>query len=754
MVASFRLCIAALCLLLSHLCSADAQLRQQLSSQIAHISKIDQEISSEIMIDGVIDGDEWLQATSFSLDNETSPDENIPALVATTALLMEDGETLFVAFIAQDPNPDKIRAFLYDRDSAWNDDLVGINLDTFNDQRRAFEFFVNPLGVQHDVIEDDVNNNDDSSWDAIWDSAGRVNDHGYVVEMAIPLSTMRFVADNDELQWGLELVRFYPRTNRHRLSTITDDRNNDCHLCQFQKVTGFRGAKSSGDLDVTPTFSSNYSRFRLDPASESLSDPEFNADAGVDVSWGFSPESRLSLTVNPDFSQVETDAPQSNVNRQFSLFFPEKRPFFLEGAESFTSVFDRLVHTRTVVNPNVGVRLVGKRGANDYAVFIVDDTQTNLVIPSSQTSRLASIDSDSVSTALRYQRNIGKKSTIGTLFTGRSGDDYSSYMFGVDGRIYVTDNDKISFQYLRSDAKYPSSLVELFPEQEGRLNDLAWRLEYLHDERNYWVRARIDNVGDGFRADLGFFRRADFTRNDVTVGRRWYPKSERLVNRVEFSGRWDQQNNQQGEQLQQDFRSRLRLTGAYNSELFMVAGIRESLWDSVTYNGWFGFLRFNLTPRNGLELSIRANLGDQVDFSNGGQGDRLRLEPQLRWNLGQRFRVELRYISETLSKPEGQVFDASIADIRMSYAFTLKSRLRLIVQHNRVQRNQALYLNPVDANSQDLGSQLLYSYKVNPRTVVFVGYSDSYIDNDQLSGLRPIDQSIFMKIGYAWQPKF
>jgi hypothetical protein len=198
----------------------------------------------------------WRQATQINLDNETHPGENIPALVDTVAYVIEDGERLYIAFDARDPNPTQIRAYLQDRDSAWNDDFVGVVLDTYNDERRAFEFFSNPLGVQMDQTNDDVNQHQDSSWDAIWDSAGTINGKGFIVEMEIPLSQLRFPKKDGKQTWGIDLIRFYPRDKRHRLSNNINDRSRNCYLCNFSEIEGMDNAEPGRDLEIVPTLTS------------------------------------------------------------------------------------------------------------------------------------------------------------------------------------------------------------------------------------------------------------------------------------------------------------------------------------------------------------------------------------------------------------------------------------------------------------------------------------------------------------------
>ncbi len=189
-------------------------------------------IDGPVNIDGILDDDAWRQALQIKVDTETNPGENIPAKVKTVAYLMEDGNSLFVAFDARDPDPGAIRAFLRDRDSAYNDDFVGVVIDSYNDQRRAFEFFSNPLGAQMDLTNDDINRREDDSWNAIWDSAGRITKSGYIVEMEIPLNQLRFQKIDGKQVWGLDLIRMYPRDSRTRIGSNPLDRELNCYLCQ------------------------------------------------------------------------------------------------------------------------------------------------------------------------------------------------------------------------------------------------------------------------------------------------------------------------------------------------------------------------------------------------------------------------------------------------------------------------------------------------------------------------------------------
>ncbi len=236
-------------------------------ANIGDIPRTDQSIT----IDGALDDAAWQDATQIEIDIETRPGENIPAKVRTVAYLIEDGSNLYVAFKAEDPDPSEIRAYLRDRDSAWNDDFVGITVDTYGDERRAFEFFANPLGVQMDLTYDDVNGNEDDSWNAIWGSAGQINDEGYVVEMEIPLSQLRFPQVDGKQTWGIDLLRFYPREHRYRLSNNPQDRSVNCYLCQLVKIQGLPDAEPSEDLEIVPTLTASQVDSTDDPGVVPLS---------------------------------------------------------------------------------------------------------------------------------------------------------------------------------------------------------------------------------------------------------------------------------------------------------------------------------------------------------------------------------------------------------------------------------------------------------------------------------------------------
>ena len=245
--------------------------------------------ASPIRIDGILDDEAWKSALVLDLAYEIDPGENTPAPVKTECLLLYDADGLHAAFRAHDPDPTAIRAHLSDRDQAFRDDFVGIFLDTFNDERRGVQLFVNPLGVQMDGSRNDVGNGGDQSedptWDAIWHSAGRITADGYEVEMSVPFTSLRFSRADEQLTWGFLAMRNYPRDLRHQILLRPLDRDRDCFFCQEAKLTGFNGITPGRNLEFDPTITAHRADERDDAAGAPLESNPAAAEGGLSARW-------------------------------------------------------------------------------------------------------------------------------------------------------------------------------------------------------------------------------------------------------------------------------------------------------------------------------------------------------------------------------------------------------------------------------------------------------------------------------------
>ena len=702
-----------------------------------------------IKVDAVLDEPTWAKAERFELAFETFPGDNLPARAKTWAQVAYDGDNLYVAFHAEDPEPGKIRAHLSDRDKAFSDDFAGIVLDPFNDERRGFEFFVNPLGVQMDLSINDVGGGEDETWDALWNAAGRITTTGYFVEMAIPFTSLRFPRAAGERTWGMDLLRVYPRGQRFIHRTQRQDRNRNCYLCQVSKLAGLEGITPGRNIELDPTLTAQRSDVRNDFPGGDLEEGDIDIEPGLTARWGMTPNLTLNAAINPDFSQVEADVAQLDVNTQFALFFPEKRPLFLEGADFFQTPLSA-IYTRTVADPEWAMKLTGKEGKSALGFFVSRDGITNLIIPGSESSSLTSLDEENTAGVLRYRFDIGKSSTVGALYAGRDGDEYSNHVVGADAYFRAGPRDTFQAQFLGSRTKYPLSIVTDFDQPEGSFDDRAFYVDYRHSSRNWFWFAEYADVGEEFRADSGFLPQVGYWRPEAGFERTWWGNKEDWYSRFFVGSNWDRTVEQSGQELEEEVEGYFGIGGPLQSFLFLGGGYRDRFFNGAQFSGHkFLSFFFEIRPVGDFYFGIDAGIGDQVDFANTREGDRVLLIPSVRWNLGRHVKLELDHTYETLDVEGGRLFEANLSQLRVIYQFDIRTFVRAILQYTDISRSTDLYVDEVDPKTEQLFSQLLLAYKINPQTVFFVGYSDTRLGDERID-LKQANRTLFVKIGYAW----
>ena len=707
---------------------------------------------SPIKVDGVLDDAAWETSLVMELNNEIDPGKNIPAPVTTLAFITHDDDNLYVGFRANDPDPSSIRAHLADRDTPFRDDWVGLMIDTFNDERAGYEMFVNPLGVQMDLAlnETAAEEEEDAAWDTIWSSAGKIDEQGYVVEIAIPFSSLRFQRSEGEQTWGLTPFRSYPRSRRHQITGMKVDPDDNCLLCQIPKVTGFAGATPGRNIEFDPTLTAHRTDVREGFPDGGLESGELENDLGMTARWGITPNLTFSGAINPDFSQVEADAAQLDLNTTFALFFPEKRPFFMEGADFFESSYDA-VYTRTVADPLWGVKLTGKEGANGLGLFVAQDEITNLLLPGSQFSRTASLDQESTDAVLRYRRDLGDKSNVGTLITHREGDDYSNSVYGVDGLWRPTGSDRVTVQFLDSRTEYPTALAA----EAGlptELDGSALRVAYNHSSRNWNWYGRYDDIDPGFRADLGFMPQVGYSLWLAGAERIWWGEPGDWYTRYLVGGDWNRSEEPDGTVLEDEVEVWAGLGGPMQSFYFVDAAHRERTWRGVKFEEDSFGAYLEIRPTGSLYVELDAGFGDTIDFGNVRPATEIELEPSITWQVGKRLQLGLDHLFQRLDSDEGRILEANLTQVRTVYQINIRTFVRAIVQYADLEFNPELFIEDVADNEKELFTQLLFSYKLNPQTVLFLGYSDNAFgvrEDERVVGLTRTDRTLFFKVGYA-----
>ena len=702
-------------------------------------------IEGGIKVDGFIDEEIWSEALKIDANIEVEPGENIPAPVKTEVYLTYDNSKIYVAFKAFDPDPTEIRANYCDRDNIWNDDWVLILFDTFNDERRCYDFGCNALGIQADIVESTSGGG--SSWDAIWESDGRITEEGYVVEMAIPFSALKFPRKEGEQIWGFDAVRSYPRNVRHHIGSFPRDRDNNCYFCQLEKIIGFSDVIPGKDIELVPTFTSLVAQEReSEHSGPFITDDSYGI--GLTSSWGITNNLKLSATLNPDFSTIEADVVQVDVNNPFELWYPEKRPFFLEGEDFFKTSINA-VHTRILADPNFGVKLIGKEGKNTIGFFSCQDAITNLVIPSLDGSTPDTLYMKSYGTVFRYLRDFGQSSNVGLLLTDREGENYYNRVLGFDGLVRLNRSDNVRGQVLGSRTLYPDQPADGFWGNGIKVN-------YSHDTKKYNFFGTYEQMSPGFRTDLGFVNQTGYRCVDVGGNYIWREGPERWFTWMNFylgADIWkDYGNNTVRRELKANFNYNGPLQSYFGVYGQVSRNVYKEEFNTSFLNYWVGG-----QPLKWFSFNLWSVFGNQIDYDNAGQGRGLQLGISATFKIGSRLSIYLDHYydrlnvdDDSLNVENGRLYTANREYIKLMYHFNERIFIRAIFQYAYYRKDPSLYLyEEVEPQEQELLTQILFSYKIDPHTALYIGYSDNYYGDDDIDIIQT-DRSLFVKIGYAW----
>ena len=383
--------------------------------------------------------------------------------------------------------------------------------------------------------------------------------------MAIPFNQLRFAGGSGPGTWGFEAFRSYPRNVRHRISSRFTDRNKACVLCQENKVTGLRGMAPGRNIELDPTVTAR----RIDtrdvfPSGPVVAGPT-TGDVGLTARWGVTPNLTMSGAANPDFSQVEADVAQLDVNTRFALFYPEKRPFFLEGIDYFATPL-QAVFTRTVADPSGGVKLTGKSGANAVGVFATRDWFNSFVLPSNQSSDFASTDDEVTGAVVRYRRDVATRSTVGLLYAGREAGPYHNRVVGPDAFVRISPSDSVRLQVLHSDTAYPASVAGPYGQKPGSFGGTAVFAEDEHASRTWVWYGAYQDLGRDFRADSGFVPRVDTREIDGGLQRRFWGRTGGWFTRAQVGLSGSRVEDHDGQLTDQSVAIRGYYQGPYQSE--------------------------------------------------------------------------------------------------------------------------------------------------------------------------------------------
>jgi hypothetical protein len=712
--------------------------------------------AGRIAVDGKLDDAAWQQAAVLDTFYETYPADNTEPKVKTVVYLTYDEHDFYIGIHAFDPEPEKIRAPFVERDNViGTSDNVAVFLDTRNDRRSAIELRVNPRGNQTDAVYNDDSGNEDLSPDFFYDTAAQITEDGWTAEMRIPFSSLRY-PKAEENHWGILVFRNYPREQRYSIQSSPISRGSNCTICQSRELTGLIGLPGGGHFVAAPYVTGQRLGEPRDGLGSALEDQDPEIDGGLDVKWTPSASNALDLTINPDFSQVESDVGQIAVNNQFAIFFPEKRPFFLEGLDLFDTPISA-VYTRTITDPRWGVRDTGKLGSTSYTLLLTEDQGGgSVIIPGPTGNDLAPQGFSSKVLVGSLRRDFGA-SYLGLLVTDRENDGGGSNRVAGPNFLWRrSETDQMTGQLLVSDTETPDRL-DLYPTWDGRqLTSHAGHLEWLHTGRDWTWRATVQDFGEDFRADEGFVPQVGYRSGRYSLYRNFYPQKG-LFRRVSPYTVVRYIESPDGELIQRQTNPGVQLLGKRNMAAGLDFAVREQLrvGTQVLERSDVNYY-FQIDPgRRFSRIGVNGALGDSIDFANGrvGQGGDLVLFGTLRPtdHLALDFNADHQWLDVNAGGGrKGRLFTAQIERLKATYNFTARSFLRVIGEYLDIDRDPRLYNFNVNARSGSFAGSALFAYQLNWQTVLFVGYADDRLQ-DRLGDLQPADRLVFVKISYAFQ---
>ncbi len=689
------------------------------------------------VIDGDINDPAWKEAASFSEFRTMKPDFGQPPSERTEVLLACDRDNLYVAIRSFDHEPGKIKATVARRDSVVNDDWVAFCLDAANDHLSAYAFIVNPLGIQMDGT---LNSRADfdPQFDAVWVSAGKMLDDGYAVEMAIPFQTLRY-PQRKSVVMGFKVAR-----NISRKSEEVDfpefSPSRGAALAQFQKIELF-GIESEPLREVIPAFTFGRVSSR---ENGSFGAPQNQADLGLSAKLALTPDLVLEATYNPDFSQVETDAGQIDVNLRSSLFYPEKRPFFMEGNENFgfaatenDSPLGAVVHTRTIVEPGFGVKLGGKIGGKDRLSLLFASDDYPGLTPEGQSEERTRGRSAYFS-ILRYARSLKDDSYLGGFLVNRDfAGDYNRVV-GSDGRFRLSGRSVLEYHAFGSFSRNDGG--------KDRTGSAAAAV-YRYGSQHFFFNAGVDDVSKDFEVDSGYLNRSGITRfpvsasYNVQTGYRWFQKVEPFYSgrpaRDQFSGLFEN-NNRFGANLFFTRQTILTVSKVVANEVF--SGRRFSR-DGFALEG-----QTQIWKQLHLEFGYRKGRMVYYDPANPFQGKGteasvgLTLQPTEKLSST----IEVSYSDFYSEKDDAKVYDYAICRNRTIFQLNRYLFLRGVVEYN--------------AYWKRLNTDALVSFTYVPGTVLYAGYGSIYEktrwEQEHYVPSQDFEQtkkSFFFKASYLWR---
>jgi hypothetical protein len=684
------------------------------------------------IIDGDLSDSAWAVAALIPLHFQWFPEDGSTPSVTTECRLMATPVSLLVGCHALDRAPTEIVAIRRDRDAGEVDDGIAVTIDPFGDGSEAFRFRVSASGVISDSQVGRTTGTD-AQWDAVWEGRSRREADGYSVELSIPFAALRMPAEARSQPTRVLIERFYPRRFAYRFAATALDRNEMCRTCQGLPIVLPTTVRGGHGILLQPTLVAASQRERSEHAS--------HVDLGGAVRWQASPSTRLSATFNPDFSQVEADELDFEINRRFVLTFAERRPFFLEGREMLEG-FGDLVFSRRMVDPQWGIRALSRGSAYSSAALVTRETSDTRIVPGPYSSTLAVGAGGATTGAARVRLTRGRGLVVGSTVTARNASLSRNVVGAVDTDLQFAGRHRVRMVVAASSSRYDESdSVSRNP------NGVMARARYDLDGRSWGAEMSLRAISRDFRADAGLLQRVNVWGPEAQVRRMLWGSSRKWYSLITVEGEAQYLQTYEGRLIDGKWGGGLRWQGPRQSDVAIELLRRSSALDSLAYDYAQFAIASTLRGYSRWNGGVELTLGEAPDVDNGRLGRISALRANVVLMPHDAFTISGLARYEQLQADAKWVYRAAIGDLRIEFYPRLNSRIRFTAQYNGSRRNPLGGV--VDGPSERAGFtfQALASQRIGTRALAFVGYvgSGSLVEG---SPRWPAGRSLFGKV--AW----
>lgn len=705
---------------------------------------------NSIVIDGDIDDRGWENATTTDHFLEFQPGDNVEPPDPTEVKVSYDSKNLYVAFMAYS-DPDDIRATLQKRDQVFQEDFVAIVIDTYGDANSAVMIGANPLGVQLDALNQGEDN-DDPSYDIIYESVGKITDKGFQVEMAIPFSSLSFPEKKIQ-QWKVGFLRNFPRDARHMAVWGGFDRSNQCWICQLGTLKGIEGIEQEGKLEFLPTLVGSQAS-ELDE-NNALRKGASDGEVSMGIKYSLSSDRVAEIAINPDFSQVEADEEQIDVNTTFALNYQEKRPFFNEGADLTDTPVD-VVYTRSINNPTGVGRIISRGQKDSWVLLSALDDDSPYIVPGEEQS-FTSMGGKSFSNIFRYKRSLKEGSFLGLIATDRRmvNNNGSGSVVGFDTRYRFNDTYQVEFQSVFSRTQEPNdSLVvssatfgdnHTFTFDGESFSGNALELEFQRNTEHWRVETGYDHRTPTFRAENGFVTNSNHRR--IYGQSLWIYFPNNFFSQVLGGVHAGVEHNFDGVQKAKYIALFSNLAMPRQTRLnVMYARRMQYRFKDTELNGTYD-LKINLNSQFSERYQFGTNIGRHVApvrFLEVPEEGRLTTTSfWTRMQASDRLNVGLSYNSQKMTTMDRKTdyFSGYTTTLRASYQHNKSLGFKVLIQYNDF--------------SKDFQIQPLLTYQPSPFTIFYIGSTQNQNVNtlsyDAINAGQLTNRQYYLKFQYLFK---